>query len=132
MGIADILKSLIPYSGLIGGGLQAVSTIGAGLLNVNAQKQANEANLAYAQQLRADELAQQQYQNQQNELTRSMQYSLERKKLQMEKEQNAYEKQKYAEETGYNRLQHAADQFATYLNNKNTLLSNRMSPLMKG
>jgi predicted GIY-YIG superfamily endonuclease len=60
----------------------------------------------------------------------TMQTAMSRESLDFQEKQATLNRQDRLEQTGYNRLQNAANQFSNYLNSKLTLQNNALSPLM--
>lgn len=118
----------MPIATIIGAIVAAGSTIASGILSARSQSEANQLNLALAREQSQAEATMRQLETQQAQ----QQLGLARKSLALQEKEAAANRAMQAEQTQYNRLQHAADKFAEYRNNKAALLQNRLSPLMRG
>lgn len=116
-GIATIISSIVA----------AGSSYIAGERQGEAVEAANAQSLRLAKMTRADTLAQQ---SQQNKFAKQ-QIGISQRQLAFQEREAGLDRTERAEERGYNRMQKAADRYSQYLNNKQALVQNRMSPLMR-
>jgi len=116
----------MPIATIIGAIVAAGATIVGGVMQNKATDEANKSNLALAGTVRSDTLEQQKVQNQQT----AQSLALSARQIGVTEKENALNRAERTEEKGYNRLQHAADKYAEYLNNKTALTSSRLTPLM--
>lgn len=116
----------MPIATIIGAIVAAGASIVGGVMQNKATEKANKTNLALAGTVREDTLQQQAVQNQQT----AQSIALSRRQIDIAEKENALNRTERTEEKGYNRMQHAADKYAEYLNNKTALTSARLTPLM--
>lgn len=117
----------MPVATIIGAIITAGSAVTAGLLNKQSQEEANAENNAIAEKNRQDTLKQLGITNSQN-----------RKQLEMSAASQAFaegeankNRVERLEQTGYNRMQNAANSITELLNQKNSTLS-RLAPIING
>lgn len=114
MPILEVLKLIVDASA-------AGFTAYSGVKGLQETEEINTEGLAFAEKSRRDILNQNRINNELNE-----------KQLSFTKEEAELNRKERAEQTGYNRLQNAANRYGEYLNNKNALTKSRLSPLMGG
>jgi C-terminal processing protease CtpA/Prc len=124
----------MPIATIIGAIIAAGATVAGGVMGVRATERANEKNLELAEQDRQDAL--QKWRDTLKEQARNrelqqQQLGMSRRQLDLTEREYDLNRKERMEEKGYNRLQHAADQYTQYLNNKQVLVKNRLSPLMR-
>lgn len=116
----------MPIATIISGLLSATGTIAGGLMSASAVREANLKNLELAERERADTLKQRNIEN----VRADKAFSLARQQFEFGKEESALNREERKEQTSYDRLQHAADMYAQFRNDKQALLRNKLSPLM--
>jgi hypothetical protein len=112
---------------IIGAIVAAGATVAGGVMQNQATEKANGLNLSLAKLTRSDELKQLGVQNKQNQQS----YDLSLRGQAFNEATITQNRTDQLEQTGYDRMQHAADKFAEYRNSKVALNSARLSPLMK-
>jgi hypothetical protein len=110
----------MPIATIIGALITAGAGIAGGVINAKAQKEANQKNVELAMLERSDTQNQLDITNKQNE-----------DQLALQKKQIAFNQQQTVEQKGYDRLQHAADMYADFLNRKTALKQANLTPLMQ-
>jgi predicted transcriptional regulator len=105
---------------------QAGMTIYSGIKQNQETERINEINQENAEKVYKDEKRQQAFSNN----LATMQTAMSRETLDFQEKQAELNRKDQLEQTGYNRLQNAANQFSNYLNSKLTLQNNVLSPLM--
>jgi predicted transcriptional regulator len=105
---------------------QAGMTIYSGIKQNQETERINEINQENAEKVYKDEKRQQAFSNN----LATMQTAMSRESLDFQEKQAELNRKDQLEQTGYNRLQNAANQFSNYLNSKLTLQNNALSPLM--
>jgi len=118
----------MPIATIIGAIVAAGATIAGGVMTTRAQREANEKNLELANITRSDTLEQQETQNK----IQQEQLKLSKQQVEFNQQEAELNREERAEERGYNRMQNAANRYATYLNNKTALQNQRLSPLIGG
>jgi Skp family chaperone for outer membrane proteins len=118
----------MPIETIISALIKAGGAVAGGVLSASSQRDANRKNLELASLERADTLKQRAIENKQA----AQSLSLSRKGLEFQQSEAALNRKERTEERGYERLQNAADRFAEYLNQKNSMVANRLNPLMRG
>ncbi len=124
----------MPIATIIGAIVAAGAGITGGILQNRATEKTNKENFELSEIARSDTLSQQAVQNQQQQQSfglQQQQLGLNSRQHTFAEKESALNRKERNEERGYNRLQHAADRFSEYLNNKQVLTKNRLSPLMR-
>lgn len=105
---------------------QAGMTIYSGIKQNQETERINEINQENAEKVYKDEKRQQAFLNN----LATMQTAMSRESLDFQEKQATLNRQDQLEQTGYNRLQNAANRYSNYLNSKLTLQNNALSPLI--
>jgi predicted transcriptional regulator len=101
-------------------------TIYSGIKQNQETERINKINQENAEKMFKEEKKQQAFSNN----LATMQTAMSRETLDFQEKQAELNRKDRLEQTGYNRLQNAANQFSNYLNSKLTLQNNALSPLM--
>ena len=120
MGFLAILKGITEAA-------QVGATIWAGVKTNEAIEEANAEGLKLAERVRSDTLKQ-------NAISNQMALSnlaLSREGMEFGQKEAALNRQERQEQTGYNRMQNAANKYADYLNMKTSLQASRLSPIFQ-
>jgi len=127
MSIYGIIDSIV-------GAAEAGAEIVTGVLNYQEVEKTNRENKAFSERLRQDQLAREAEQNRQQQQAFGLsqqQLGISSRGMAFQEKEAMLNRKEKLDETAYNRLQHAADRYATYLNNKQALIKNRLTPLMR-